>query len=95
MSELNLTALKVGTVLVHGDFQFPERTGLQFLGCWTEEGDKCYVAPSVVNLGGYQAAQCGCGDLSIPAGTFLKRRSYGGPFSFSSFQVIGDPRPND
>jgi len=91
-----VTKLKVGTVLTHGDFQFPERIpNLQFLNLWTEEGDKCYFAVGDIFLEGYQAAQCGCGDITIPCGTFLKRRSYGGGYSFSSFQVIGDPRPND
>ena len=90
-----VTELKIGTVLVHGSFQFPERTGLQFLNLWTNEGDKCYLAPVEIFLEGYSAAQCGCGDITIPQGTFLKRRSHGGPYSFSSFQVIRDPRPND
>jgi len=90
-----MESIKIGTVLVHGLFQFPERVGISFMGLWTPEGDKCYEVPNDTALNGYSAAQCSCGDLEIPAGTFLKRRKYGDGYSFGSMEVIRDPRPND
>lgn len=89
-----MEALKIGAVLVHGLFQFPERQGISFMGL-TPDGDKCYEVPADVFLKGYSAAQCSCGDLEIPAGTFLKRRRYGDGYSFGSMQVIDDPRKNE
>lgn len=90
-----MEALKIGAVLVHGLFQFPERQGISFMGLWTPDGDKCYEVLENTILNGYSAAQCSCGDLEIPAGTFLKRRRYGDGFSFGSMQVIDDPRKNE
>ena len=83
--------LKVGTILIHGDFQFPERNGITKLGIW-QENDPCYYVPLDIKLEGYAAMQCSCGDLEIPAGTFLKRIRRGDGYSFAKFRVIQDPR---